>query len=326
MWEKIFGHETNKIFLGNMLQGERKTPSLLFYGPDGIGKKKLALEFARSFLCLDDPTDDYCQCRSCRAFNGKSHPDFIYVEGQGARHDILIEQIKDVEKKAVYAPVLSPYKVCLIDGADRMRVEAANSLLKLLEEPPTYWLFILIASEISQILPTIRSRLMAIRFEPLHREEAARVMNQQNIPQGDTLARLSDGSPGKALHLAKTEALMWRERALFVMEGIADPYLMACLARLEWLGDMDVDRTQTFLEMLLLILRDAMMIKEGSGLLLYNEDERERIASIFASTTLPALKKALLETERFYLGLNKGVNTRMIREALFLEIHTFLKE
>ena len=326
MWDTILGHEANKIFLGNMLQGERKTPSLLFYGPDGIGKKKLAYEFARSFLCLDDPTHDDCKCRSCRAFCGESHPDFIYVEGQGARHDILIEQIKEVEKKAVFSPVLSPYKVCLIDGADRMREEASNSLLKLLEEPPTYWLFILVASEISRILPTIRSRLMAIRFEPLHREKAVRVMEGLSVPQGETLARLSDGSPGKALHLAEAEALMWRGRALFIMEGIEDPYLMASLARLEWLGDMDVDQTQTFLEMLLLILRDAMMIQEGSGLLLYNEDERERIASIFASFTLSALKKSLLETERFYLGLNKGVNTRMILEALFLEIHTFLKE
>ena len=207
-----------------------------------------------------------------------------------------------------------------------MREEASNSLLKLLEEPPTYWLFILVASEISRILPTIRSRLMAIRFEPLHREKAVRVMEELSVPQGETLARLSDGSPGKALHLVEAEALMWRERALFIMESIEDPYLMASLARLEWLGDMDVDQTQTFLEMLLLILRDAMMIQEGSGLLLYNEDERERIASIFASFTLSALKKSLLETERFYLGLNKGVNTRMILEALFLEIHTFLKE
>lgn len=98
------GHEANKIFLGNMLQGERKTPALLFYGPDGIGKKKLAYEFARSFLCLDDPTHDDCKCRSCRAFCGESHPDFIYVEGQGARHDILIEQIKEVEKRQSFPP------------------------------------------------------------------------------------------------------------------------------------------------------------------------------------------------------------------------------
>ena len=213
MWDTILGHEANKIFLGNMLQGERKTPALLFYGPDGIGKKKLAYEFARSFLCLDDPTHDDCKCRSCRAFCGESHPDFIYVEGQGARHDILIEQ---------------------------MREEASNSLLKLLEEPPTYWLFILVASEISRILPTIRSRLMAIRFEPLHREKAVRVMEELSVPQGETLARLSDGSPGKALHLAEAEALMWRERALFIMEGIEDPYLMASLARLGCGPDTDL--------------------------------------------------------------------------------------
>ena len=61
---------------------------------------------------------------------------------------------------------------------------------------------------------------MAIRFEPLHREKAVRVMEELSVPQGETLARLSDGSPGKALHLAEAEALMWRERALFIMEGI----------------------------------------------------------------------------------------------------------
>ena len=86
------------------------------------------------------------------------------------------------------------------------------------------------------------------------------------------------------------------------MEGIEDPYLMASLARLEWLGDMDVDQTQTFLEMLLLILRDAMMIQEGSGLLLYNEDERERIASILLHLLYLLSRNPSLKRSVFTLG------------------------
>ena len=74
MWDTILGHEANKIFLGNMLQGERKTPALLFYGPDGIGKKKLAYEFARSFLCLDDPTHVTASAAAAAPFAGKVTP------------------------------------------------------------------------------------------------------------------------------------------------------------------------------------------------------------------------------------------------------------
>ena len=88
MWESIIGHETNKTFLKNMLTGERQTPSLLFCGPEGIGKKKMARAFARSFLCLEDPLVP-CHCQSCQAMDNGSHQDFIQVEpGAGALQSV----------------------------------------------------------------------------------------------------------------------------------------------------------------------------------------------------------------------------------------------
>lgn len=325
MWDTVYGHESNKKFLANMLQGERKTPSLLFYGPEGIGKKRLAFEFARSFLCLDDPLGD-CTCRSCRAMRSGTHPDFIYVEGQGKRHDILIEQVKELERKAAFAPVLSSYKVCVIDDADLMRVEAANSLLKLLEEPPSYWLFILVASQVSRMLPTIRSRVMALRFQPLSREDTRKVMRTLAIAQGDVLATLSDGSPGKALALSDADALTWRERVLTVLERIDDPCLMGNLAALDWLDRIGTDDTRTALEMILLLLRDAMMLKEDRKMPLYSEDLRGRVAFCFADWSLPGLERALRETDHYWRGTAQSVNGRTILEALFLQLHCLAKE
>ena len=158
MWESIIGHETNKTFLENMLKGTRKTPSLLFCGPEGIGKKKMARAFAKSFLCLEDPLVP-CTCRSCRAMDSDSHPDFIQVEPGGKSRTIGVEAIHQLAASAAFGPVLSRYKVCLIDEAHTLREEAQNSLLKLLEEPPDYWLFLLVADGREKLLPTIRSRV-----------------------------------------------------------------------------------------------------------------------------------------------------------------------
>lgn len=196
MWDKVKGHQQNKDFLVSLLQGERATPSLLFYGPEGVGKRLLAKEFAKSFLCLGDPLqpDD---CRSCHAIDAGIHPDLVQVAQLAPGKELLIEQIKDMAKQAAYAPTLSTHKVCIIDGADFMKAPAANSLLKLLEEPPEYWLFILIATDINKLLPTILSRVIQRRFTGLQEKAVAEILEEHQVEQPEILARLAAGSPGK---------------------------------------------------------------------------------------------------------------------------------
>ena len=134
MWDDILGHEQNKEFLARLLQPGNRPHALLFYGPEGIGKKQLALRFAKTFLC-QKPDEHPCgRCESCRLINlaehSFAHPDFILVEQEAPGKDLKIEQIKEMSRQAAFAPALSSHKVCVIDAADRMTVEAANSLFK----------------------------------------------------------------------------------------------------------------------------------------------------------------------------------------------------
>lgn len=171
MWDDILGHEQNKEFLARLLQPGNRPHALLFYGPEGIGKKQLTLRFAKTFLC-QKPDEHPCgRCESCRLINlaehSFAHPDFILVEQEAPGKDLKIEQIKEMSRQAAFAPALSSHKVCVIDAADRMTVEAANSLLKLLEEPPPNWMFILVASRLERLLPTILSRVIQLRFDQI---------------------------------------------------------------------------------------------------------------------------------------------------------------
>ena len=129
MWDTIIGHEAEKVFLRNMLTGQRKTPSLLFYGPEGIGKRKMARAFAQSFLCLENPLVP-CTCRSCQAMENDSHPDFIEVEPGGKSRTIGVDAIHELIAKAAFGPVLSPYR------SPEQPAEAVGGTAPVLAVPP----------------------------------------------------------------------------------------------------------------------------------------------------------------------------------------------
>ena len=120
MWDSVLGHEQNKEFLQNFLQREARPHALLFCGAEGLGKKKLALEFAKTFLCLNGKGDDGCEaCRLLNFADGNvSHPDFILVERLPEKRDLSIEQMRELAKQAAFAPVLSKNKICIVEDAD----------------------------------------------------------------------------------------------------------------------------------------------------------------------------------------------------------------
>ncbi len=366
MWDRIVGHEIEKRFLQNLLTGERKTPSLLFYGPEGIGKKKLALEFAKSFLCLEDPLTD-TSCKSCRAFGAGSHPDLLLVEPGGNTSTISIGQIRKLSQQALYAPVLSPYKVCIIEQADHMQETAQNALLKLLEEPPDYWLFILVADRGAALLPTILSRVVQIQFYPLTLEQTRQAMEQalltqwevpeslegaepgavqaQWLKEGPVLSALAGGSPGKAVDLFRLEALTLRQQVLDLLEKVDEDQLMVYLKGLDWLdkaatapkkknsGDGEKEpafdrREPDFLrlELLLLLLRDGLLLQAGVAAPLYNEDIRKEAALCFAGWKPSQLRRTLDLVQESRLAIARFVPRRLVFEALLLEIQALRKE
>ena len=199
MFEKIIGNDNIKQQLKKSIENNQISHSYLFIGIEGIGKKLLATEFAKAILCLSD--NKYSNnCKSCIEFDGNNNPDFLYIEPDG--NSLKIEQIREMQKKVQEKPIISNKKVYIINDADKMTLEAQNSLLKTLEEPPEFATIILIGTNENAFLATIKSRCMIIHFNQIADNKMIEYLNSQGIENiTKNMLELFQGSIGKALEL-----------------------------------------------------------------------------------------------------------------------------
>lgn len=168
-FDNVIGNDKNKIFLNKIVKSDNTVHSYMFEGIEGIGKSIFARDFAKMLLCMGDSKTDCRTCKSCIEFENNNNPDFIQIKPDGKV--IKIEQIRQMQEKILEKPIVSDKKVYIIDDADLMTKEAQNCLLKTLEEPPKFVVIILVLSNESKILNTIKSRCMRIFFEKLKNEE-----------------------------------------------------------------------------------------------------------------------------------------------------------
>ena len=175
-FNQIFGQEKPKQIIKKAVQGNNLAHTYLFYGQESIGKKKVAIELAKSLNCISSIKGDPCdKCISCQKIESRIHPDFFFVEPlkntPAAREAVIkIEAIRELQRKLAYHPYEGKVKVAVIDDADLMNASAANSFLKTLEEPPSSTILIIISSNPFKLLPTIISRCQTIQFQPLNPE------------------------------------------------------------------------------------------------------------------------------------------------------------
>lgn len=329
MWNDILGHEQNKEFLAKLLQPGKRPHAVLFLGPEGIGKKTLALHFAKTNLCLSESAP--CGvCESCRLFNLEehsfAHPDFILVEQEAPGKDLKIEQIKDISKQAAFAPILSKNKICIIDAADKMTVEAANSLLKLLEEPPDNWFFILVASRAETLLATILSRVVQLRFEQLPISVAQEALERRGVQDAPLLARLASGSLGLALNLAQQNVLDYRNQAITTLLELPLKAPLQYLAKQSWLESYDKQSGLLFTELVIFLLRDALFWKNSLQEQIYNCDRKESVASLASSRSEDQLIKAAKTTQEAYQAIDSNSSVKLVLEMLILKIDNLWKE
>lgn len=213
-FQEIIGHTTVVELLKRALANQRVSHAYLFVGVRGIGKELTAVQFAKALNCLNLPDDSCGECRSCRKFASGNHPDFTII--RPVENSIGIEQIRELQKDLVYKPYESAWKVYIIDDADRMTLESANSLLKTLEEPPQYAVIIMISSRKDGILPTIVSRCQMMQFHKLSRDEVRTYLDRQEPTLTgqvtlDEVVLLADGSIGQAGQLM-ADGEIWDQR------------------------------------------------------------------------------------------------------------------
>ena len=206
MFDNIIGNDKIKQELINSVHSNKYSHSYLFVGTSGIGKKLIAREFAKMILCESD--EKYCnKCKSCLEFDSGNNPDFQEIVPDGS--NVKIDQIRQMQAKVFESPIISEKKVYIIDDADLMTKEAQNCLLKTLEEPPDFVTIILIGSNESNFLSTIKSRCITIKFEDIGQKDIKKFLldnfSQENI--SDNIIEAANGSIGKAIVLKDKQEL-----------------------------------------------------------------------------------------------------------------------
>ena len=336
MWDNILGHRKQKEFLQRYLKAQERPHALLFVGAEGLGKKQLALSFAKALLCTSHTGSDHCEaCRLMNLEDGNlSHPDFILVQREqdektGRYKDISKEQIVDLINKTALAPTMSDTKVCVIEDVDRMSLVAANSFLKLLEEPPLGWVMVLLATDENRLLTTILSRVVRLRFQPVDVQEVESLLIKRGLePQkAQVLARISEGSVGTALRLHEQQALELRQQALAFLEALPLNLPLNYLSGRTW-QQKGFERPQAllFVQMLQLLVRDLCMCQLHLNDKIYNCDLAPQLEEMSSCWRLQSIRSALLSVQEANAALDNSVGVRGVLEAMALKIDGAYKE
>lgn len=267
-YTEVLGQDKAISLVSRTFASGRVPHAYIFKGPDGVGKQLFARGVAAALNCRGDQPARACgHCVSCRKFLSGNHPDFMVVRPD--RGAIKIGQVREMIKALSYPPYESPLRVVVLEDVHTMRQEAANSLLKTLEEPPPGNLLILTAEASQELLTTISSRCQVVPFAGLPLDLCVAVLTRLR-PELDRaaaglLARLAEGSPGRAqlLHGAQMTELLGELVALVTdpgLDGDKDVGLLLLLA--EKLADLKEDLLP-FLGVMRLWLRDTLMALSG---------------------------------------------------------------
>ncbi len=291
----VRGQDRAVALLRRYLGSGKVPPGLLFFGEEGIGKEKAADAFAAALLCRAAGPGGACgACPDCRLLAAGSHPNFIRVVPEN--RNILIDDIRRLQEELALKAFSDRPRVALVVPADRMTIQAANALLKTLEEPPPATHLLLVSHRLSQLPPTIVSRCQKVPFSPLPTGEVAEIL--RSLPEAvggrpaDAIraaAACAAGSPGRALE-ALGEAGEEREAWLRLL---ANPVAAAITRTASgWKGPGE---TAALIAVPLSILRDLALLSSGAEAAIMNEDLKGLLRPVAARKSPGGWTRALRE-------------------------------
>jgi len=322
-FKDILGNSRVKRILIKGLQKNKIPNSLLFWGPEGVGKREMALVLAKTLNC-QQRKDDACEnCVSCRAINAGNFPDVLEIQIQPEGNVLKIEQMRILRNMAYLKPMMGKKRVFIIAEAEKMTEEAANSLLKILEEPPLFSYIVLMTHNPFLLISTIKSRCQILNFLPISKEDIENVLVDKGYEKGKArlVSLLVHGNLRQALSLEWEEVQDRRKQAwqlflsLIRKEGLS--YFLRSytssqrvLIREEW---------EQLLEILSSFCRDLILIKEKSHhQLLMNPDYEEEIREAEKLLSREHLMDFLAKIEYTLYGLQKNFNLNLLVSSFFL--------
>ena len=313
MKQPIIGHQQIIEQFHYVIASNRVAGAYLFAGSANVGKETVALHFAKSINCRT-PDEGACgTCLSCRKADDGNHPDLQIIRPSGAW--TKIDQIRELQKRIIYRPLEGVQKVYILTEAERMNLEAANCLLKTLEEPPAKSVLILLTTNLDALLPTIRSRCQIITFHPLPIPElAGYLMKRFDIEetQAFSISTLAGGAVGKALSLLQ-EGASFDEDIPEIMT--ANERLDAFRIAEKW------NQQPEALDHLVTWYRDLMLLHQGAPADLlthvHHVEQLKQLTACYSRLQLQSAIKAIFETK---VLLQRNVNATLALEVLALKL------
>jgi len=316
----VIGQERAVALLRRYIGAGAVPQGLLFSGEEGVGKEKAARAFAAALLCRAPGEERACgTCADCRRLASGAHPNFQFIAPE--TRFLRIDEIRALQEELALKAFSDRPRVAILCPADRMTPQAANALLKTLEEPPPGAHLILIAHRVAGMMPTIVSRCQRVPFFPLSPEATAEILSRHpdagpGYPAAvlRLAAAVSGGSPGRALSLLP--GLADEREAWLALLTRNSPTGAVKLAE-SWKGEGDAPGR---LAAPLSLVRDLALLSSGGGADIMNEDLRESLAS--AADTLSAegwgaAFRELLSISRMPPQPQK----RLMLEAFFFGLH-----
>jgi DNA polymerase-3 subunit delta' len=323
----ISGHTRLLALIGRAAVRGTLPPSLIFAGPEGVGKRMAAVALAQLLNCRNATDTDSCgECPPCKRIARGVHSDVLTIE-PGDTGSIKIDQARAAIERAAYRPFEGRRRVVVIDAADAMVMEAQNALLKTLEEPPPASTFVLVTSRPDVLLPTVRSRCQRLRFGRIAPAEVAAVLARAHgyaASDAHAAASMSDGSIGRALAEGSDELVEARDAAARLLESVAagsDVRRRLDGAKALGGGTSDRDQLARRLHALSSMLRDL-------GVLLSRADER-RLANADLMPTLRGLLRsfdgdrairAFSAVDRALSALDRNASPKIVADWLAFQI------
>ncbi len=338
MFENFWGNGHIVDSLEGMLDQGRLAQTLLFSGPEGLGKATLARRLGARLLGRGEliEQDDLSlpQNRETIAEREKwpapkrndaplqfsTHPDFVTFAPDGPLRQITIEQTRLLKEQAPFLPHKGSRRVFLIDRVDRANEQAANSLLKTLEEPPAHLVLILTAENAYELLPTIRSRAVPFHFAPLTDEEMRQFVGSRGLDHAERRIALAAGSPGLAVSL-DLEAYDKRRAAMLALLQVAAGLAPFAnwLAVSETMGRSRSEKLDFYLKVLYDLLRDLLLLREGAGEI-RNRDIRRDLEAIAARTEFVWLRRAVVKVDEIAELVRRNIQKTIALDALVMEL------
>jgi DNA polymerase-3 subunit delta' len=340
MFDNFFGNANVVQALSQMLAQDRLAQTLLFSGPEGVGKATLARRLGAAFLrhpelierddlSLPDNVDRVADREKWTAEKRNedpllfaTHPDFVTFPPDGPLRQISIPQTRLLRESAQYLPHQGSRRVFVIDHVDRANDQAANSLLKTLEEPPDHLVLIMTAENAYDLLPTIRSRAVPFHFARLGEEEMKAFVRGRDLDRPERRIQLSGGSPGVAASI-DLDAYDRRRAAMMVLLKAAcgaSPFA-AWIPIGEAIGRSKSEKLELYLKVLYDLLRDLLVLREGGGAI-KNQDIRRDLEPLAVRIEFAWMRAAVSRVDEIAMMMRRNIQKTIALDSLILELRS----